>query len=103
MVGLFTEDGKIALHRIGAVDHFILGNLSMVLLGYDLWKGGGRSVLAVCSILFGLVGLLATLLFVQGQYLGMGIGGMERLAAYPVPVWMIVIGLSLAVQSDRVV
>ena len=50
------------------------------------------SVLAVYSIASGVVGLLATALFVSDLYLGVGIGGMERLAAYPLPLWLFVAG-----------
>jgi hypothetical protein len=42
-----------------------------------------------------LLGLLATTLFISEHYLSMGIGGMERLAAYPLPLWLIVAGISL--------
>jgi hypothetical protein len=27
--------------------------------------------------------------------LGLGIGGMERIAAYPLPLWLIVVGVAL--------
>jgi hypothetical protein len=40
----------------------------------------------------GVVGAVATLLFVQDIFLGLGIGGMERVAAYPLPIWMIAMG-----------
>ena len=38
---------------------------------------------------FGITGLLATALFAQGYGLGLGVGGLERVAAYTLPVWLI--------------
>ena len=92
-VGFFPEDVNIMYHRLGAAAHFILGNLGMVALGIAL--GRRRPALAVYSIVSGLLGLLATTLFISEHYLSMGIGGMERLAAYPLPLWLIVAGISL--------
>ena len=93
-VGLFPEDVNITYHRLGAAAHFILGNLAMVALGIALWTAHRRPVLAVYTTVSGVVGLLATALFVSEHYLGMGTGGMERLAAYPLPLWLIVAGIS---------
>jgi hypothetical membrane protein len=93
-VGLFPEDTNIAYHRLGAAAHFVLGNLAMAALGISWWAARRRAGLAAYSIASGVVGLLATALFITEHYLGLGIGGMERLAAYPLPVWLIVIGIS---------
>jgi hypothetical membrane protein len=93
-VGLFPEDVNITYHRLGAAAHFILGNLSMVALGIALWTIRQRPLLAVYTTASGVVGLVATALFVSDHYLGLGIGGMERLAAYPLPLWLIVAGIS---------
>ena len=105
-VGLFPENENIALHRLGAAGHFVLGNLAMAFLGVALTRanerGAGlkqtraRPALAVFSIVSGVVGLVATALFITDHYLGLGIGGMERVAAYPLPLWLIVAGLSFA-------
>ena len=94
-VGVFPEDVNIRYHRLGAAAHFVLGNLSMVALGISL-RQSRRPALAVYSIVSGVVGLLATALFISDHYLGLGIGGMERLAAYPLPLWLIAAGISFA-------
>jgi len=47
------------------------------------------------QIVAGVAGLVATALFVEEIYLGIGIGGMERIAAYEIPIWSIVAGASL--------
>jgi len=93
-VGLFPENVNSTLHRLGAAGHFVLGNLGMVVLGIALWPARGRQVLSAYSIVSGIAGLLATALFITDHYLGLGIGGMERVAAYPLPLWLMVFGVS---------
>jgi hypothetical membrane protein len=94
-VGLYPENENIELHRLGAAGHFVLGNLAMVALGIALRQARGRQALAIYSIVSGVVGLVATALFINDHYWGLGIGGMERVAAYPLPLWLSVTGLSL--------
>jgi len=45
--------------------------------------------------------MVATMLFVSDQYLGAGVGGMERLAAYPLPLWLIVAGTCFVGKAGR--
>jgi hypothetical membrane protein len=99
MVGLFPENVDIAKHSLGAGVEFVSGSLGMIVLGIALAATRRHAWLATFSIGAGVVGLLATGLFVAGQYLGLGIGGMERLAAYALPVWLIVAGITLAFRS----
>jgi hypothetical membrane protein len=95
LVGLFPENVNITPHSIGAAAHFISGNLGIVVLGIAIAVTRRQTPLAVYSIILGSVGLLATALFVSGHYLGTGIGGMERIAAYPLPLWLIMVGVWL--------
>jgi len=97
LVGLFPENVNITPHTIGAAAQFISGNLGILVLGIAL--AANRLPLAICSIILGGAGLLATALFVSGNYLGLGIGGMERIAAYTLPLWLIVVGISILSQS----
>ena len=94
LVGLFPENVNITPHTIGAAAQFVGGNLGIVVLGIAL-ATSHRTPLAIFSIILGIAGLLATVLFVSGNYLGLGIGGMERIAAYTVPLWLIVAGVSI--------
>ncbi len=91
LVGLFPENVNFPPHRLGAALHFVGGNLGLLVLGFALLRTS-RS-LGAFSIVSGLVGLSATALFVSGHYVGAGIGGMERLAAYPLPLWATVMGV----------
>lgn len=95
LVGLFPENVNITPHAIGAAAHFISGNLGIAVLGIAIAATRRQKLLAIFSIIAGSVGLLATALFISGHYLGTGVGGMERFAAYPLPLWLIVVGVAL--------
>ena len=95
LVGLFPENVNTTPHTIGAAAHFVSGNLGVAVLGIALATVRRQIPLAIFSIISGVVGLLATALFISGNYLGTGIGGMERIAAYPLPLWLIVVGISM--------
>lgn len=96
LVGLFPENSVGSLHYLGALLAFLIGNIGVVILGLSLdvprW-------FKAYSILTGLATLTALLLFYTHTYLGLGIGGMERLASYPQTIWLIVFGIY--VSRDR--
>jgi len=95
LVGLFPENVNFPPHRLGATLQFVSGNLGQVVIGTSMLGTRHGRRWAGYSIASGVVGLLATALFASGHYLGTGIGGMERLAAYPLPLWTIVMGIAL--------
>ena len=67
-----------------------------------MWRTRRR--VAVLSLAVGAVGLVSFLLLGSAPSLGLGIGLVERLAGYPVVVWMIAIGgylLSVATARMR--
>ncbi len=101
LVGIFPENSINILHILGASAVFLIGNLGIALLGktLDIPKS-----LRYYTLLSGLVALIASLLFVCHLYLGLGIGGMERLATYPQTMWLIVFGVYISsnhIQSNR--
>jgi hypothetical membrane protein len=93
VVGCFPENTISSLHIIGAALPFVFGNLGMVLVG----AGAVKFPLPVrtFTMLAGLIGLAALTLFMTQTYRGLGIGGMERIVAYPQSIWMILFGLYL--------
>ncbi len=95
LVGLFPENESELVHAVGAAANFLGANVALVLYGTAIGLVSGRRALRVFSVALGLVGLVATVLFVEGRYLGIGVGGMERVAIYPITIWQIVVGLSL--------
>ena len=96
VVGVYPENTDNARHVFGAGLNFVAGNIAMIVYGLALaQRPGEQRALTAFSVIAGTVGFVATLLFVSGHYLGIGLGGMERVAAYPMTVWQIVAGVTL--------
>lgn len=89
MVGLYPENTMSGLHIVGAALPFLIGNFGLVILGraLDIPKS-----LRYFTIFSGVLTLAALALFMTQTYLGIGIGGMERVVAYPQSIWLIVFG-----------
>jgi hypothetical membrane protein len=93
MVGLVPEDTDFRVHILGAVANFLGGNLAMMVLGAMRPKSW-------ITFAAGSVGLLATLaLAFRGSpawaALGWNAGAVERLACYPLPLWLTWTGLRM--------
>lgn len=95
-VGIYPENTDNARHVLGAGLNFVAGNIAMIVFGLALAQRPAalRGVMWF-SLFAGTLGMTATLLFISGQFLGIGLGGMERVAAYPMTVWQIVAGWAL--------
>ncbi len=90
VVAIFNENTIIAVHAIGAFMSFIFGGVSAI-LSYRLT----RAPFSYFSTILGAVTLVAIVLFTTGQYLGMGVGGMERMIVYPELIWLVSFGAYL--------
>jgi hypothetical membrane protein len=90
LVGLYPENTVSSFHITGAALAFIFGNLGMIVLGLSIKQVSSQ--MRLYTMLSGIVGLIALILFQRHIYLGIGIGGMERITAYPQTIWMIVFG-----------
>jgi len=94
-VGLFPENtflinGFPAIHGIAALLAFVMGGAAAV-AAYKYTK----SPFKVISLVLGVGTLLAFVLFVTTAifgYLGIGVGGMERMITYPTLLWTISLG-----------
>lgn len=86
LVGLFPENTVSTLHILGASLPFTLGNVALVILGCTLPM---PRVLRAYTLSSGFVALVALALFFTHTYLGLGIGGTERLTAYPQTIWLL--------------
>jgi hypothetical membrane protein len=93
IVGVYPENEAITNHSIGAGVNFICGNTALVLFGLAVPSTLSRPHFISFSITSGVVGLVSTVLFVSRYDLGLGPGGIERLAAYTTSTWQIVAGL----------
>ncbi len=90
LVGLAPEYQNLALHDLGALN-IPIGSIAIVLLGLAMRRTAHGT--GIFSLVAGLVGLVAFVLFLAGQQLGLGVGGMERLAEYPAELWLAVVGV----------
>jgi hypothetical membrane protein len=97
-VGMVPEDVNLRLHLLGAVANFLGGNFALTLLGLVMIRQ------SVCerpamrwkswfTFALGSIGLLATLSLAfrdtpSWAALGWNAGTVERVAAYPLPVWL---------------
>lgn len=98
LVGLFPENSMTSLHALGALLPFLIGNVGLIVLGLvlDIPKS-----LRYYTLLSGIVALIALGFFTTHHYLGIGIGGMERLVAYPQTMWLIVFGVYISSNHIR--
>jgi hypothetical membrane protein len=102
VVGLRPENVNIGLHGLGAVFGIGGANVGVLLLGVGVWRAERWT--AIFSLVVGAVGLASFLLLGSAPSLGLGIGLVERLAGYPVVLWLIVMGgflLRAATTSGR--
>jgi len=87
-VGLFPEDYGLS-HSISALIAFLFGALAVIAIG--IRRGG---VFKPLGIALGAISLVALALFIPRVNTPLGIGGIERLVAYPVLLFLIIYGLS---------
>jgi hypothetical membrane protein len=93
LVGIFPENSITKLHSYGAILPFLLGNIALIIFGFSLGLGGK---FRIYTILSGVVALIALLLFSTHTYLGLGLGGMERLVAHPQTIWLVAFGIYMS-------
>jgi len=86
-VGIFTEGSPFGLHSAFSLVTFVFAALATVLAFRIV-----RPPLGYLSIVFGVASFAALGLYVTGNYLGLGTGGMERMIVWPVLVWGIAFG-----------
>lgn len=97
-VGLFPENTISTLHALGAFLPFFVGNIGIIILGLTL---DIPKTLRLYTLFSGLIALVALGFFIAHFYLGIGIGGMERLTAYPQTMWLIVFGVYISSSHMR--
>ena len=95
-VGLFPEDVNITAHTLSALLAFVGGGLALIVLGFAMFRDTRWDGFRAYTLLSGLVSLVALGLFVSKAFLGLGVGGMERLIVAPILLWSIVAGVHLA-------
>jgi hypothetical membrane protein len=103
-VGLVPENMNPALHTAAALN-IPIGGLAILLL--SLAQSHERKALALLGYAIFSLTLVASALSIAAQFagsgllLGLGVGGMERLAGYPANVWLTVVGLVVVSEGAR--
>ncbi len=98
LVGLFPEDTIFWAHITGADLAFLVGNIALIAFGFTLRMPRWFKWYSVAS---GVVALVAMYLFLSYHRFFLGLGGMERVVAYPQTIWLIVFGLYMLKNRDR--
>jgi hypothetical membrane protein len=93
LAGLCPENVDLGLHTIGAVFGIGGANIGVLLLGLAVWRV--HRPFGMVSVLAGAVGLVGFLLTGSASSIGLGIGTVERIAAYPLGTWTIAVGVLL--------
>jgi hypothetical membrane protein len=94
-VGSSPEDVNLTIHSISALTAFLGSNLAIIILGFAMFRDTRWHGYRTFTVVMGLIGLIALYLFVSGNYLGLGVGGAERLIVAPVLLWAFVAGVHL--------
>lgn len=101
-VGVVPENTILAIHSIFALTTFFLGGLSALLLGMSMVKDRTWKNFWVYSIVSGVFSIAVLIFFVahgnwmtSGNGLVIGFGAVERLVAFSVLIWALVIGVKL--------
>jgi hypothetical membrane protein len=93
LVGLFPENVHHGAHRVGAGLAIGGGIVAMFVLG---WLLELPARLRFFTRFWAPVAFIALVLFACHRDFGVGAGTMERIAAYPVTVWLISFGVYIA-------
>jgi hypothetical membrane protein len=104
LVGFFPENTLVVssvpvIHTIAALMSFIFGGLGAI-ISYRVTK----APLRYFSVVLGVASLLALVLFISTRdsgYLGLGVGGLERMIVYPTLIWTICFGGYLMASSEE--
>lgn len=92
LLGLAPANVNLAAHAAGALLQ-VPGAVGPLLLGVAAWSA--QRGVAAFSLVCGVVGSAACLLYFSGSDLGLGLGVMEHLAFDPLTVWTTVLGAVL--------
>jgi len=94
MAGAHPADVDEDQHFLAGLLIFVLGNVGLLVASLAR-RGTTLGDLSGFSCLLGVAGLGGTALFFVQVDLGFGVGGMQRVAVYPLLIWSVVVGLRL--------
>jgi hypothetical membrane protein len=102
VVGLAPENAAPGWHYLGAAENLLLSNAGAALIGAALLreKPAPRAV-GLISLGSGLLGLAGLACLAGGLDFGLGVGAVERIAAYPFPLWLAGMGAWLLAGENE--
>ncbi|WP_158711044.1 DUF998 domain-containing protein [Streptomyces albus] len=100
LVGLAPADVNENQHVLGALLIMAAGNIGLVLSGLGLAEHVPAPLRWGTSLL-GITAFTAFGLFLSRHYVGLGMGGMERVAAFPLLFWALAVGVRGLLRSER--
>ncbi|MEV4641052.1 DUF998 domain-containing protein [Actinoplanes sp. NPDC049548] len=100
LAGAFPADSNENLHLLGAVLVFGCGNVGLMAAGCAR-EGALSARLRPVTLILGVLGVGGSLLFIAQQGMGLGVGGMERVAVFPLPVWACYTGCFLYLTTRK--
>ncbi|MFE7709312.1 DUF998 domain-containing protein [Streptomyces sp. NPDC057486] len=92
LAGLAPADINENQHILGAILIMATGNIGLLLAGFGLTDRVPNPLRRVTTLM-GITAITAFGLFLSHHYLGLGMGGMERVAAFPLLVWALAVGV----------
>ncbi|HEV7275002.1 MAG TPA: DUF998 domain-containing protein [Devosiaceae bacterium] len=95
--GLWSADENLLLHGVGAALYLGIANLGIAMIGIGEFRRNRLYALFTCAM--GLTGFLGFVAFGSQFLLGMGRGSVERFAAYPSLIWLILSGMLIGVGA----
>ena len=101
IVSIFNEKTISAIHYTGAFMAFCLAAIAGIRSYRIIFKG---NVQGKISMVLGIVGLAAAVCMLTtsgvGDYLGLGVGGMERMLYYPAALFALMLSIFLLNSKD---
>ena len=103
LVGVFPEDVTPPVHHLVAAVHFVGADFGMLLLGGVLVRRRAAlgAIGGAVTVACGTVGLVGLALLGARMTFGLGIGAIERVAAYPFPFWLCFTGARARLSERR--
>jgi hypothetical membrane protein len=98
LVGIYPEDTTFWVHVTGQDLAFLFGNIALITIGLSLSLARWFRWYSVMS---GVVALVGLYLFLSHHRFFLELGGMERVVAYPLTIWLITFGLYMSLARYR--
>ena len=96
VVGLDPENVRLVFHSLGGLG-IPCADIGMLLLGLAVWST--RRGVGLFSVSLGSLGLLAYVAAIALSTSPHGVGAAERVADYPVIIWMVGLGIGCVIRS----